>query len=52
MILGLRLEPGKRYSTTVDKAFHVSMAALDATSVKNGNFWNLFKIVFIYKTLP
>lgn len=31
---GLRLEPGKRYSTTVDKAFHVSMAALDCSSVK------------------
>lgn len=32
---GLRLEPGKRYSTTVDKSFHVSMAALDCSTVKN-----------------
>lgn len=35
MFWGLRLEPGKRYSTTVDKSFHVSMAALDCTTVKS-----------------
>ncbi|KAF6210917.1 hypothetical protein GE061_014029 [Apolygus lucorum] len=35
MFWGLRLEPGKRYSTTVGKSFHVSMAALDCSSVKN-----------------
>lgn len=34
MFWGLRLEPGKRYSTTVDKSFHVSMAALDCSTVK------------------
>ena len=33
LISGLRLEPGKRYSTVVDKSFHVSMAALDCSSV-------------------
>ncbi|KAK9507053.1 hypothetical protein O3M35_008877 [Rhynocoris fuscipes] len=37
MFWGLRLEPGKRYSTTVDKSFHVSMAALDCASVKSDN---------------
>ncbi|XP_075210549.1 46 kDa FK506-binding nuclear protein-like isoform X2 [Lycorma delicatula] len=35
MFWGLVLEPGKRYSTTVDKSFHVSMAALDISSVKS-----------------
>ncbi|XP_014244668.1 46 kDa FK506-binding nuclear protein [Cimex lectularius] len=34
MFWGLRLDPGKRYSTTVDKSFHVSMAALDCTTLK------------------
>uniref|UniRef100_A0A146LIJ7 FK506-binding protein n=1 Tax=Lygus hesperus TaxID=30085 RepID=A0A146LIJ7_LYGHE len=37
MFWGLRLEPGKRYSTTVGRSFHVSMAALDCASVKNEN---------------
>ncbi|XP_039291342.1 46 kDa FK506-binding nuclear protein isoform X1 [Nilaparvata lugens] len=35
MFWGLILEPGKRYSTTVDKAFHVSMACLDCSSVNS-----------------
>uniref|UniRef100_A0A1B6CVU2 FK506-binding protein n=1 Tax=Clastoptera arizonana TaxID=38151 RepID=A0A1B6CVU2_9HEMI len=34
MMWGLVLEPGKRYSTVVEKSFHVSMAALDCTTVK------------------
>lgn len=34
MFWGLILEPGKRYTTTVEKSFHVSMAALDCTTVK------------------
>lgn len=37
MFWGLMLEPGKRYSTTVEKSFHVSMAALDCSSVRNEN---------------
>uniref|UniRef100_A0A171B927 46 kDa fk506-binding nuclear protein n=1 Tax=Triatoma infestans TaxID=30076 RepID=A0A171B927_TRIIF len=37
MFWGLRLEPGKRYSTTVDRSFHISMAALDCSSVKSDN---------------
>lgn len=31
MFWGLRMEPGKRYSTTVGRPFHVSMAALDCS---------------------
>lgn len=34
MFWGLILEPGKRYTTTVEKSFHVSMAALDCTTVR------------------
>jgi len=37
MFWGLVLEPGKRYSTTVEKGFHVSNAALDCSSVRNDN---------------
>lgn len=42
---GLRLEPGKRYSTTVDRSFHISMAALDCSSVKSGNCKINFKLL-------
>ncbi|XP_054274978.1 46 kDa FK506-binding nuclear protein isoform X2 [Macrosteles quadrilineatus] len=35
MFWGLVLEPGKRYSTTVEKGFHVSKAALDCSSIRN-----------------
>ncbi|CAB0007464.1 unnamed protein product [Nesidiocoris tenuis] len=37
MFWGLRMEPGKRYSTTVGRSFHVSMASLDCSSIKQDN---------------
>lgn len=32
------MEPGKKYSTTVEHTFHLSMAVLDLDSVKKGMY--------------
>lgn len=36
MFWGLIMEPNKRYTQTVEKAFHVSMATLDVTTADDG----------------
>lgn len=37
LIIGLTLHSGNEYSQKVEKAFHVSMAALDVGKIKGGN---------------
>jgi hypothetical protein len=38
MFTGIIMEPGKTYSTVVEKTFHLSMATLDIASVKKGMY--------------
>ncbi|XP_018905349.2 46 kDa FK506-binding nuclear protein isoform X1 [Bemisia tabaci] len=44
MFWALVLESGKQYSTTVEKSFHLSKAALDVTSVRSDN--DILTVVF------
>lgn len=41
--LGLIMEPNKRYSQTVEKSFHVSMATLDVASAGKSTKYTLHR---------
>ncbi len=41
---GLIIEPGKKYSQTVDNSFHISKATLDLSSATGKDFNSMFNI--------